>query len=125
MKLEHIALSIFDPQDIEKFYCDIFGMNQVRSFNLSKVLAKNIFGIDNETSVFLLQKDELILEIFVTQEKNTHSFNHICISIIDREKLVKKAEQNGYECIRIERDTSDLIFIKDKHENIFEIKEKI
>lgn len=42
----------------------------------------------------------------------------------NREELVAKAEQNNYKCIRIEREISDLIFVKDKSGNIFEIKEK-
>ena len=33
------------------------------------------------------------------------------------------SETKNYQCIRIEREFSDLIFIKDKSGNIFEIKE--
>ena len=122
MKLEHIAISITDKTDIKKFYRDILGMEKIKEFSLKKSLASEIFNINQETSVFLLEKDELILEIFVTDEQIKHNFNHICFSVKDRNILVEKAEQNNYQTICIKREFSDLIFIKDKSGNIFEIK---
>jgi catechol 2,3-dioxygenase-like lactoylglutathione lyase family enzyme len=124
MKLEHIALSISDPKEVRNFYQDILGMTEVKAFTLQKSLAYDIFGLDEEASVFLLQKDSLFLEVFVRLEANKRSFNHICIAVNDRETLFRKAKQKDYECIRIERDSYDLIFIKDNSGNIFEIKEK-
>lgn len=122
MKLEHIALSVNDTKEIKNFYFNILGMKEVRIFVLNKELANSIFKIEKETPAFLLQKDELILEIFVTTEQFKQNFNHICIAVKNREELVKKAKQSGYKCIIIERKISDLIFIKDKSDNIFEIK---
>lgn len=123
MKLEHIALTISDPEEVKNFYKNILGMREVKAFVLEKSLAYDIFGLDEEASVFLLEKDNLSLEIFVKQETNRQSLNHICLAVNDREILFRKAKQNDYECIRIERETYDLIFIKDKNGNIFEIKE--
>ncbi len=98
-------------------------MREVNFFVLNKTLAQKIFGINKNTSAFFLQKNDLFLEIFVTDEKLKQVFNHICLTIKDRETLATKAEAQNYECIRIERDIFDLIFIKDKSGNIFEIKE--
>lgn len=124
MKLEHIALTISDPAEIKNFYQDIFGMNEVRQFILKKNLAEKIFNIPRDTSVFYMQKDKLFLEIFISPGQNKQNFNHICLAVKDRELLVEKTCKKNYECIRIERELSDLIFIKDKNGNIFEIKEK-
>lgn len=123
MKLEHIALTITDPAEIKDFYYNILGMSEVRNFVLEKDLAREIFGIDKETSVFLLQKDELLLEIFLLPEQHKQNFEHICISIKKREEFIEKAAQNAYKYIRLNRKYTDLIFIKDKSGNIFEIKE--
>lgn len=65
----------------------------------------------------------LLLEIFVTTEQYKQGFKHICILIKNREELIEKTAQNSYKCIRIKRKKSDLIFIKDKGGNLFEIKE--
>lgn len=124
MKLEHIALTISDATEVEYFYSNILGLSKIRNFILKKDLAREIFGIDKETKVFLLQKNELLLELFLLPEQYSHDFKHICISINNREELVEKAKQNAYQYIRIKREKPDLIFIKDKSGNIFEIQEQ-
>jgi len=123
MKLEHIAITISESADIKDFYLDILGMKEVKNFVLNKILANKIFNIDKETSVFLLQKDDISLEIFVLPGQNKHSFEHICFTVNDRERLVEDCLKQNYECIRIERDLFDLVFIKDKNGNVFEVKE--
>jgi len=123
MKLEHIALTIEDAKEIKNFYIDILEMKEVKNFVLKKELANKIFGINKDTSAFYLQKDDLFLEVFLFDEKLNQGFYHICLAVKNREALVTKAQAQNYECIRIERDIFDLIFIKDKIGNIFEIKE--
>ena len=123
MKLEHIALSVSDHKEIEKFYTNVLGIEQIKNFILRKELAANIFGINEEITVFLLQKDKVVFEIFITTEYRKHALDHICISIKNREKFITKVLLNGYKVIRIERELFDLIFIKDNDGNIFEIKE--
>ena len=123
MKLEHIAIAVNNPSEIKDFYKGLLGMKEVRSFILNEDLAQKIFGIQKETPVVLLQKEDLVLEVFLLDESLKNGFNHICFSMADREELVKAANQNNYEVIRIERDFSDLVFIKDHSGNTFEIKE--
>ena len=122
MKFEHVALSITDYNEIEQFYHDILGMREIKRFTLNKALSINIFGIEKETAVFQLQKDKVLLEIFLTPEKRDPGYNHICISTNNREEIVKKATQHSYKCLRLKRENSDLIFITDKSGNIFEVK---
>ena len=123
MKLEHIALMISDIEEVKNFYIDILEMKELKSFVLKNELAQEIFNMSNDTVAFLLQKDDVFFEIFVSDEKLKQGFNHICISVKDREKLVGKSKAKNYNCIRIAREFSDLIFINDKNGNIFEIKE--
>ncbi len=123
MKLEHVALTVTDYSEIDQFYHEILGMNEIKSFVLDKVLARDIFGIEEETKVFLLQKDKLLLEIFLTPELCDPGFKHICISTTNREEIVKKATQHSYKCIRLKKQNSDMIFISDNRRNIFEIKQ--
>lgn len=123
MNLEHIALNIADLKEIESFYCEILGMSEIRHFVLDKNLAREIFGIEKETTVFQLKKNEIVLEIFLIPERLENGFSHLCISISDREEIASKADQNGYSCMRMKRGNSDMIFIKDKSGNIFELKQ--
>ena len=123
MKLEHIALSVSDYNEIEKFYTNILGMKQIKNFVLRKDLAANIFEINKDITVFLLQKDKMVFEIFIATGYKKQAFDHVCISIKNRKEFINKVLLNGYKVIRIEREIFDLIFIKDKDENIFEIME--
>ncbi len=66
MNLEHIALTVTDYKEISRFYQEILGFSEIRSFVLKKDLAREIFGIEKETKVFHLQKDDLLLEIFLS-----------------------------------------------------------
>ena len=123
MQLEHIALNILHPQEIENFYQNILGMTIIKNFTIGKDLAEQFFNISKDTLVYLMQKDDLLLELFVNERNIGSDFNHICITVTDREKIVKNANNNSYKCIRRKRDFSDQIFISDKSGNIFEIKE--
>jgi catechol 2,3-dioxygenase-like lactoylglutathione lyase family enzyme len=124
MKLEHIAIAVTNPSEIEIFYKGLLGMEEVRSFILNEKLSQKIFSIPKETPVTLLQKDDLVLEIFLLDEPLKKGYNHICIAVDEREKLVKAAARKKFEVAKIERELSDLIFIKDHSGNIFEVKEK-
>lgn len=123
MNLEHIALTIADHKEIKKFYQEILGFAEIRSFILQKELAMEIFGIKKETNVFHIQKDDLLLELFLMPERFEHVYNHLCISVPNREAMVKKAIKDGYECIRVSRQHFDMIFLKDKSGNVFEVKQ--
>ena len=123
MNLEHVALNIADLKEIESFYCEILGMSEIRHFVLDKNPGREIFGIEKETTVFQLKKNEIVLEIFLIPKRFEYGFSHLCISISNREEIANKADQNGYSCMRLKRGNSDMIFIKDKSGNIIELKQ--
>jgi len=124
MKLQHIGLTISDKSEVKNFYQDLFGMTEVKNFILNKELSNKIFNVSEDTPAFFMQKDDLFIELFINNNKMEAIYNHICISIKDRGLLVEKAKSRNIECIIVEREFSDLVFIKDRSGNIFEIKEK-
>lgn len=123
MELKHIGLAISDIKEITDFYIEILGMKQARTFVLNKTLAETIFGCDIDVPVFLMQKDNLFLEIFVAPSVSPKKFAHLCLSVENRELIFAKAKAKGFQCNRIKRKPHDLIFIRDGSGNIFEIKE--
>jgi catechol 2,3-dioxygenase-like lactoylglutathione lyase family enzyme len=123
MKLEHIALTINNNDEIVDFYHNVLGMKTARAFTLNSELSDTIFKIIKDVHVYLLKKGNLFFEIFISPEKKSHGYDHVCISVTSREKMIQNAVKANYEVIQIERENSDLVFIKDKSNNIFEIKE--
>jgi catechol 2,3-dioxygenase-like lactoylglutathione lyase family enzyme len=121
--LKHIGLSIFNYSEIKDFYQDLLGFKIEFDMKISAELSKKVFGIEEETSVYMLSKNDLTLELFLTKHTNVNTYQHLCISVENRETFIQKVRKKGYNCIVIKRDKSDLVFIRDKSNNIFEIKE--
>lgn len=123
MKLNHIGLNIQGKEELVDFYQNILGFYLEHQFDLNPVLATKIFGLGKQPEVFLYKKENIHLELFVYSEKSTQGFAHICIEVTDREIIAKKCENAGYPITRIQRnDKPDILFIRDKAGNIFELK---
>ena len=123
--LEHIGITINKESDIEAFYKDLLGMKEAHKFDLYKDLSEKIFGISNAVSVTYLSSDDLFLELFLTDRKQEPVYNHICISVLNRDSLIKKAKSVGFPVTQIKRESrDDLLFIRDNSGNVFEIKSR-
>ena len=122
--LNHIGIVINEVAEIENFYQNILGMKIVKQFKLDRELSNEIFKINKETDVYMMQKDDLILELFITQNPRSVSYDHLCISVHSRKKLIEKAKKDNYSCLIIPEENYDIVFIKDGSGNIFEVKER-
>lgn len=123
MKLHHLALSIQNENEVNLFYEKLLGFKRIREFSLKKELANKIFNINKTVQVFYLEGHGISLECFINDIPIGNNYNHWCLSFPDREMFIKKAEEQNIKTIRIERESQDLIFIKDSSGNTFEIKE--
>ncbi len=124
MKSHHIALNIFNYGEIADFYQNILGMKSTKIINLKKELADKLFGIKNDIEVYVVEKGELYFELVINPLKNnSENFSHICIFIKNRELVLTKAKNMNYNTIHVKREGNDLLFIKDKNGNSFELKE--
>ncbi len=121
----HVALTINDASEVDDFYSDILGFEETRRFVLNKELTGKLFGIEEDTEIIALKKDDLALEIFVSDRKNSINFEHTCIRIDNREEVIKKVKEKGYPCVIVKRDDMDLVFIKDGSNNLFEVQQTL
>lgn len=120
--LMHIGLNIIEPREVIDFYEEILGFSENKRFILGQDLSKKIFNINHAPGVFLLRKNDLVLELFVTFEKNKPQYRHICFEMNDRENIIKKALLKDYKVEIIKREEKeDMIFVWDKSDNIFEL----
>ena len=102
--LEHIGITINEERDIDAFYKDLLGLNEERRFELYEDLSEILFGTGDRVSVTLLSGDDLNMELFLTEKKQTPIYNHICISVGNRDDIMKKAKSMGFPVTQIERD---------------------
>lgn len=122
MEYHHLALTINCENDIQDFYINVLGMKLVHSFDINKNLSSIMFNIDGSFPVFMMKKDEVKIEIFLSNHTRVDNFSHLCISVSNREQMVEEAKNRGYKTNVIKRAKGDLIFIYDKTGNPFEIK---
>jgi catechol 2,3-dioxygenase-like lactoylglutathione lyase family enzyme len=120
---EHIGITINEKNDIETFYKDLLGMKEVKQFDLYEDLSEKIFGIRSPVQVTHVSRGELFLELFLTNIRQKPIYNHICISVQNRDNLIKKAHSMEFSVTKIQRESKDdLLFITDNSGNTFEIK---
>ena len=125
MKLDHIGLNIQRKEELVDFYQNILGFQFEYQFDMSAELCDDIFGVNKQLKVFLYKREDILLELFVHSVNPGKSFSHICFEVKDRERIATKCEQSRYQVIRIKRiDRPDILFIKDKAGNVFELKHK-
>ncbi len=122
MKLEHIAVSIHEVEEIKDFYQEILGFKIIRKFELNQELSARLFGIEQQAEIYLMGREGIFLEIFISKTAKKEHLNHICISVNDRDDLIEKIRKNNYKFAIINRNSYDLVFIYDRSGNIFEIK---
>jgi catechol 2,3-dioxygenase-like lactoylglutathione lyase family enzyme len=123
IKLNHIGLNIQSKTELVNFYQNILGFHLEHQFELNSAFASNIFGIEKQPEVFYYKNESLYFELFVYPENTTQGFAHICLEVIDRELIAEKCKNKGYQVTRIRRnDKLDILFIRDKAGNIFELK---
>ncbi|MDD4605390.1 MAG: VOC family protein [Dysgonamonadaceae bacterium] len=123
MKLNHIALSILNKEELIDFYQNILGLKLEYQYEIDSTLSSTIFDIEKPAEVFRYSKDNLHFEFFISSEKTIPAFAHIGIDVEDRETVVEKCKKAGYKVTRVERkEKYDLIFVRDKAGNKFELK---
>lgn len=121
--LNHIGITLNTVSDIYDFYLEILEFKIEKHFEIEAEMAEKIFSIPEKTEVFLLRKEDLFLEVFISNKERDKSFCHLCLNYPNREKLISVIETKGYHAHVIPRKEYNLVFISDKSGNILEIKQ--
>jgi len=124
MKLNHVAFSVNDSEEIENFYEDILGFSLQRKFLMDAGISLKFFGKEKEIDVYFMEKDDVGLEIFLYPEKGRKTFPHLCLDYPNSSTVFYEARKLGYKTeIKINPGRSDTYFIWDRSGNMFELKE--
>lgn len=122
--LRHIGIHIQNKNEINDFYRDILGFQELNRFDLNNKTAENVFGTCNLIEVVRMKQFELIVELLICPEEKSGSMSHLALEYWKAESLVEKAKEKGYNVIEFQKDNGRTgRYIKDKAGNIFEIKE--
>ena len=124
MKLHHVAVVCHSQENADRFYGEILGLKQIKSFTLNRELVDQIFDVNCECQMILYGNENFAVEVFVTSvhPEKVNPFVHLCIEVENKEKLAENCQAKGLETKRISRGDGSLIFVKDYDGNLFEIK---
>ncbi len=126
MELIHIGLVVRSAENADRFYADLLGLAMTRTSSLPKEIAPALFGLDEGCEIRYYGNENILFEIFVTgwQEEQPRKMSHTCIEVENREDLLKRCREMGFEVREAPRHDYTLIFIGDNDGNLFEVKEK-
>lgn len=122
-ELRHIGLQVV-REDIEDFYLGIMVGKLEGSFMVSPDDAKVIFDLDNQMDVFFVNCGGIVFELFVMENPLSPSCTHTCFMVDNANEYAERAEQKGYPLHVRKKYDKETYFIKDKNNNLFEIKYK-
>jgi catechol 2,3-dioxygenase-like lactoylglutathione lyase family enzyme len=125
VKLNHAALVCSSEQRADDFYEGVLGLRKIKSFLLSRELARQIFEIEGECQVLVYGDSLFTVEVFLATPApgRETSFEHICVEVKNIEKFVNRCEAMQVEVNRVPKGDRFLTFVKDYDGNLFEIKE--
>ena len=127
MRVAHIALVSSSEEKANRFYKEALGLKELRSTVIPSTLSKSLFGIDREFKVIDFGNEDMKFEVFIADnagEVPLKELDHVCLEVENRETLLKKWEEMGFEVLRVPKGDSFVIFFKDDDGNLFEIKER-
>jgi catechol 2,3-dioxygenase-like lactoylglutathione lyase family enzyme len=125
MKLNHVALVCSSEQRADDFYEGVLELVKMKSFLLSRELARQIFEIDGECRVLVYGNSLFTIEVFLATPApgRETSFEHTCVEVKNIEEFVNRCEAMQVEVNRIPKGDRLLTFVKDYDGNRFEVKE--
>jgi catechol 2,3-dioxygenase-like lactoylglutathione lyase family enzyme len=127
MKLNHVALVCSSEQRADDFYEGVLELVKMKSFLLSRELARQIFEIDGEVKMksFLLSR-ELARQIFeIDSECRVLVYGNSLFTIEVFLATPAPGRETSFEhtCVEVKKGDRLLTFVKDYDGNRFEVKE--
>ncbi|EKE05366.1 MAG: hypothetical protein ACD_19C00337G0002 [uncultured bacterium] len=120
--LLHLALQYQDEDKADLFFTKILGLEIGTKFNVKANFSKVIFGINHDVAVKIYSGKNITFEIFFTNEISKIGYEHICITLNDKQDIIKKCQDYGLEVKTYHRSNRDYLFIKDFAGYLYEIK---
>ena len=124
MIINHVAVRCETEKEADRFFQEVLLVKRTRDFVVSADVTKTIFGVQKECKVLIYKNKDFHFEVFITEngEETRIRFYHICLEIIDREKLIERAKKHDIEITLVPRGERTLLFLRDYSGNIYEIK---
>ena len=126
MILKHVALTYSSEKNADRFFINLLGLQKSDPKALPISLAKAIFNVEAELRMINYQSETVHFEVFITGHSTNRSrqIEHICLEVEDLPGFLAKCHNLNIEVSQIPKGDRTLTFIRDRDDNLFEIKHK-
>jgi len=111
--------------DIQEFYVGILGGKITRHFTLNEKDAIRIYNIPQQLEVYELKLQNIRFELVVCEVFEQDSLQHVCLQLDNTSEVFTKALERHYWTHLRKSSKPETYFIKDKNNNLFELKTKL
>ena len=124
MRIHHVALVCGSEENADRFYVDLLGFEQTRSFLVPADLAGGLFGYEERIQTLTYLKDDMCFEIFVVNGAHASSpLSHVALAVENKREFLKKCERFQIRIVEVSKGEKTVTMIRDFDGNLFEIKE--
>ena len=124
-RVAHAGITVSSEERATELFGGLFGLAVVKTFDVRLELTRALFDMDAEARAVVYAGGEgAELEVFVCPERvaRRETYDHLCVAVADRERLLGRAESLGMEVRRFRKGDKEVVFLRDLDGNLYEIK---
>jgi catechol 2,3-dioxygenase-like lactoylglutathione lyase family enzyme len=124
MNIRHIGLVCSSEKNADRFYGDFLGLKRSEKKLISPAITKPLFNIDEGLELFNFFGDAIHIEVFIHDGEGEEigPIAHVCLDVTDPDALLARASAMDVPVLRVPRGDTEVIFVRDRDGNLFEIK---
>lgn len=123
MRLGHVGIWAVNLEEVEKFYRDILGFQEERSYEVSAENMEAIFGVNHSCQVKVYGMEDSRIELFDAPKGVKSGINHFAVSVEDRKSFCEEAASKGAKVIEVWRGDHPVYFVEGPSGVLIEIRE--
>ncbi|MDP2915479.1 MAG: VOC family protein [Candidatus Aminicenantes bacterium] len=127
MNVKHVGLVSGSEKNADKFFGELLGLKKAEPKTLPAALSQALFDVNSDLKVINFLNDQAHFEIFIfgAYKSSQRPIQHVCLEVDDLPSFLQKCRRLDVQILQIRKGDSQLTFISDYDDNLFEIKEKV
>lgn len=123
--LVHCGITVSSLDNAREVFEGIFHLPVAWSFDVGPDVMSALFGIRTAAHVRVYDLGNTRLEVFVIQDMPPPGrIQHLCLEFEDREPVIRRSEDSGFDVFRYSRPGGDVVFVRDRDANLYELKDR-
>ncbi len=125
-RLVHDAIAVSSRRRADELFGELLGMEVVKTFEVGEDLARALFGRAARLDVVVYDGITGAVEVFIdpAMRPRDGQWDHLCLAVRDVAGWLRRAAARGMEVRRFPKGDREIVFVRDRDGNLYEIKER-